>query len=450
MKTANYYTALNRFGYGANVDTSNLEKVDPKAWLISQLQAYPKLDNDWNSSRAFEQHYLYTQAKKSEKNNSMAEMNTMMQSVSRKDIVTAAKSLVNDSIKYTIETDKPFQARLFDFFSNHFSVSYSNLPMIALAPTLEQEAIGPNLVGQFEDLLIAVEQHPAMLIYLNNEFSVGPNSRFAKKRKKQQKGLNENLAREILELHTLGVKAGYTQADVTEFAKAITGWSVGSVRRGEEPGFIFRQQAHEPGKRTIMSKSYRQTGVNKGVAILTDLARHPKTAKHVCSKLVKHFVADEPPAAIVESMVEKWLETNGNLKQVVTRMIEHPQSWSSERLKLKSPRDLFVSACRACGVNRTRPDATKTLMVLGQTPFNAGAPTGYSDDKQTWSGPRSMMSRIEWAEHFGGVVKGNPQKIAENALGPFLRPQTLTQIRRAESIPQALAIMLMSPEFQMR
>lgn len=450
MNTTQLYTALNRFGYGADSKTSTIKDVDAKKWLLTQLNPYPTTDNPWTSALAVEQHYLYAQSKKAKKKNQMPAMNDMAKTVSRKDIVNSAKSLVNDSIKHNIETNAPFQARLLDFFSNHFSVSYSNLPMIALAPTLEHEAIGPNLVGQFEEMLIAVEQHPAMLIYLNNEYSVGPNSRFGKKRKKQQRGLNENLAREILELHTLGVKAGYSQNDVTELAKGITGWTIGSIKRGEEAGFLFRQVTHEPGKRVILGKTYAQKGINQGKAILTDLARHPKTAAHICSKLAQHFIADTPPDKVVTAMQVKWAETNGNLKQVLTTMVEHQESWSEQKLKLKSPRDLLISACRACGVSKIRPDAFRTLMVLGQTPFGAGSPAGYADNLQAWSGPRSMMSRIEWAEHFSGSVRANPQEIASNALGPSVRSQTLEQVRRAESKRQALAIVLMSPEFQMR
>lgn len=450
MNTTKLYTALNRYGYGADSNTPSLKNIDPKGWLIAQLQPYPKLDNSWTSQLAAEQHYLYVQSKRANKKNQMADMNGMAKAVSRKDIVEAAKSLVNDSIKHNIETNTPFQARLLDFFSNHFSVSYSNLPMIALAPTLEHEAIGPNLVGQFENLLIAVEQHPAMLVYLNNEYSVGPNSIAARKYKKKKLGLNENLAREILELHTLGVKAGYTQQDVTEFAKGITGWSIGSIKRGEEPGFRFRHGTHEPGKRVILNKTYAHKGIDQGTSILTDLARHPKTAAHVCSKLAQHFIADTPPKNVVAAMQKKWLETNGNLKQVMIAMLEHQESWSEQQLKLKSPRDLLISACRACGVSKIRPDAFRTLMVLGQTPFGAGSPAGFADNQQAWSGPRSMMSRIEWAEHFSGAVRTNPHEIASNALGPKLRSQTREQMRRAESKRQALAIMLMSPEFQMR
>lgn len=450
MNTTKLYTALNRFGYGADSTTPSIKDIDPKSWLIAQLKPYPKLDNPWTSKLAVEQHYRYAQFKKAKKKNQMSQMDDMAKTVSRKDIADRAKSLVNDSIKHNIETTAPFQARLLDFFSNHFSVSYSNLPMIALAPTLEHEAIGPHLVGQFEDMLIAVEQHPAMLVYLNNEYSVGPNSRFVRKRKKQHRGLNENLAREILELHTLGVNAGYTQNDVTELAKGITGWTVSSIKRGEDAGFTFRQATHEPGKRMILNKTYAQSGIDQGTSILTDLARHPKTADHVCSKLAQHFIADVPPENVVTAMRAKWVESNGNLKQILITMLEHQESWSEQQVKLKSPRDLVISACRACNVRKIRPDAFRTLMVLGQTPFGAGSPAGFADNQQAWSGPRSMMSRIEWAEHFSGAVKANPQDIASNALGPTLRPQTLEQMHRAESKRQALAIMLMSPEFQMR
>ena len=473
------YIAMNRFGFGADrksvkalAQTSSLK--DAQNWLLGQLTPYQLPAATWSSAESITAYYHYKLQEKSEEEASVKQSQMMqlqpnemaMQNykLTRKALIESSKSLAQQTALANINHEQVLQSRLLDFFSNHFSVSRANLAMTLIAPTLEVEAIAPNLTEHFSDMLKAVTQHPAMLLYLNNQQSVGPNSKLAvrqaKKKQKKVRGLNENLAREILELHTLGVGSGYTQNDVIELAKAITGWSVGSVKQSETPGFIFKRQANEPGSRTVLGKAYpmpnAEAANEQGLNILSDLAEHAATAKHLSYKLAKHFIADTPSSALVNSMQSTWMKTKGHIPSVMKTLIQHKDSWQLNSQKLKNPREFVLSACRACGVNKPSPNLYNTLEILGHGFFNAGSPAGYGDDQDTWLGASALNSRIEWANHFASVItkrkdnKGEPAELANFALGPLLSSDTLTYIKRAESKQQALALLLMSPDFQRR
>src|SRR5437660_6538609 len=233
--------------------------------------------------------------------------------------------------------------RLVWFWSNHFCV---NADSTVMAGGYEREAIRPHVLGRFADMLLAAEGHPAMLLYLNNEQSVGPDSIAGVNR---DRGLNENLAREILELHTLGVRTVYGQADVTSFAKILTGWTILPPATNPDHGgeFVFLRRAHEPGPQTVIGTAYADGGVEQGRAVLTDLAHHPATAKHVATKLARHFVADDPPAALVDRLTQRFLDTDGDLKEVTAALIAAPESWAAEQAKIKRPGEWIVAALRA-------------------------------------------------------------------------------------------------------
>ncbi len=455
MSNTRSFIAAHRFGYGANAKTIRKIKQQPQQWLLNQITAdnalkeLTLLDMQWNSQLAAEQLNLYQQQKKQEKTpkaSPQANMMLMASQNTQKQINKQLQKAISATVVHSIVTDSPFYWRLVDFFSNHFSVTGNGPRMRALAPTLEIEAIAPYISGSFADMLLAVESHPAMLLYLNNEQSIGPNSK-AGKRSKGKRGLNENLAREILELHTLGVNAGYDQADVTELARAITGWG---VEGKGSANFSFKANLHEPGRRDVFGKIYQQDGVKQGVRILNDLAVNAKTAEFVSRKLVNHFVNDNPPQALVDTMVAVWLKTKGNLPQVLQAMIEHPLSWSEQGAKFKTPREFVISTCRVCGIKKINPNFSKSLSILGQQPFAAGSPAGYKDTQEYWAGPRAMMGRIEWAEHVSKFVKNSPVELAQNALGPLMDERTELLISRAESKSQAVTLFLMSPEFQKR
>ena len=235
-----------------------------------------------------------------------------------------------------LATEESFRERLVHFWTNHFAVSADKPQVLALAGTLENEAIRPHVAGRFADMLTAVESHPAMILYLDNQASIGPGSQLAQRRSRRSSagdrklGINENLAREILELHTLGVDGGYTQQDVTTFARALTGWSIGTDRfpgGGELGKFAFHDAAHEPGAKTIMGTRYGQSGVAQPRAVLTDLAKHPATARHVATKLARHFIADEPPPDAVERIAKAFRDSDGDLPTVHRAVLDTPEAW---------------------------------------------------------------------------------------------------------------------------
>ncbi len=340
--------------------------------------------------------------------------------------------------------------RLVWFWSNHFCVSADKGGVRPLCGAYEREAIRAQVLGRFADMLLAVESHPAMLVYLDNARSIGPDSVAGRNR---GKGLNENLAREILELHTLGVRAGYTQDDVTSFAKVITGWTVFPPKQNPERGgeFVFNPRMHEPGPQRVIGTSYADTGVDQGRAVLLDLARHPATAKHVAEKLARAFVADAPPPPLVERLAKRFLDTDGDLKVVAKTLVSAPEAWAAPREKLKTPGEWIVSALRATGV--TPPDIRPVLQahnLLGQPLWRPPAPKGFPDDSAAWMD--GLAERLDIANQLARRVAPlvDPEGAVDLALGPLASPETRQAVARAESRPQALALLLMAPEFQRR
>jgi len=360
----------------------------------------------------------------------------------------------------------PFVERLVHFWANHFAVSADKLTVVGLSGTLEFEAIRPHVLGKFGDMLNAVERHPAMLLYLDQAQSVGPNSPIGARvasRGARKIGLNENLAREIMELHTLGVRTGYTQADVTEFARAMTGWTVSGLGRGvgarftgtDGPAgsFVFAAPLHEPGGRTIMGKRYDEGGEHQAQSVLDDLAVHPSTATHLATKLARHFAGDTPPPALVERLQATYLKTGGDLPSVYRVLIEAPEIWASQQVKFKTPWEWSVSSMRALGVKTIQPLAiTGLLNQLGQPTWRPGSPAGYDDIAASWAGPDAVMRRVEAAERFASRANG---AIDARALAPKLFPAAVTPattqaLANADSPGQALALLLVAPEFMRR
>ena len=329
--------------------------------------------------------------------------------------------------------------------------------------TLENEAIRPHLSGRFVELLLAVESHPAMILYLDNQASIGPNSQLGKAAARRaattgrKRDINENLAREILELHTLGVNGGYTQADVTTFANALTGWSVGAFggrALGGEPGkFTFHDAAHEPGAKTLLRKQYREEGIAQPRAILTDLARHPATATHIATKLVRHFLADEPPADAVERIAKTFRDSEGDLPRVHRALIELRDAWLQPLAKFKTPHEFVISTFRM--LDLTPPQGRQmagAFQSLGQRPYAPGSPAGWPDKADQWDGPDALLKRIEWATVLGERVgsRVNAVDAGADALGEVLTEKTRVAISRAASAAQAVTLLLASPEFQRR
>jgi uncharacterized protein (DUF1800 family) len=363
-----------------------------------------------------------------------------------------------------LATDSPFVERLVHFWANHFAVSVDKLPVIGLAGLFEFEAIRPHVLGKFSDMLLAAEQHPAMLVFLDQAQSVGPDSlagAFAAMRGRKQLGLNENLAREIMELHTLGVRTGYTQADVTEFARALTGWTVSGLGRGPAARLIggstgqfqFAALLHEPGTRTIMGKRYSQAGEAQATAVLLDLAASPATAKHLSTKLARHFAGDEPPPALVDRLSKAYLASGGDLPTVYRTLIESPEPWAPGPLKFKNPWEWSVSALRAVGSRELEPKmAANVLRQLGQPTWQPGSPAGWDDIAASWAGPDALVRRVEVAQRIASKAAAtvDARQLAERLYPGSLSEPTRTAIARAESPADGLALLLVSPEFVRR
>ncbi len=340
-----------------------------------------------------------------------------------------------------------FAERLVWFWSNHFCVSADKVQ--SMAGPYEREAIRPFVTGRFADMLLAAESHPAMLIYLDNSASIGPNSVAGVNR---DRGIDENLAREILELHTLGARGGYTQEDVTKFAFALTGWTnapaLGESDHGGE--FAYVPRMHEPGAKTILGRAYADTGAGQGRAILADLARHPATASHVATKLAAHFVADRPPPSLVEKLAKVFAETDGDLGQVARALVQAPEAWSDERVKLKRPSEWIVSALRITGARPPVQRLAGAHATLGEPAWRPASPKGFADEAGGWIdglGERLNIASA-WAET--NAARLDPRALVDAALGPLASAGTREAIGRAESKQQALALLLMAPEFLRR
>jgi uncharacterized protein (DUF1800 family) len=382
-------------------------------------------------------------------------------------------ALVQARTNAALVTPAPFVERMAHFWANHFAVSADKLVTIGIAGLLEFEAIRPHVLGKFEDMLFAVERHPAMLLYLDQAQSIGPESeaaqlgarlaRFRPQAQVQRRGINENLAREILELHTLGVDSGYTQADVTEFARALTGWTVAGLTRGPvqrfigvegSPGdFVFASRIHQPGPRTILGRAYRQEGEAQAAAVLRDLAADPRTARHLAVKLARHFAGDEPPPAMVTRLEQAYLRSGGDLPTLYRVIIDSPEAWVGTNTKFRTPWDWSIAALRAVSSRHVEAQPSAGLLnQLGQPVWRPGSPAGFDDIAASWAGPDALMRRVEAAERIASRTGG---LIDARALGPrlmpgALSPATIQAIARAESPGQGLALLLVAPEFLRR
>ncbi|MDG4884544.1 DUF1800 family protein [Mesorhizobium sp. WSM4884] len=347
-----------------------------------------------------------------------------------------------------------FVERLVGFWSNHFCVSVAKGQIVrACAGAFEREAIRPFVLGRFADMLLAVEHHPAMLFYLDNQQSIGPDSRAGRRR---GRGLNENLAREILELHTLGVGSGYAQADVTSFAGMLTGWTMaGRKGRLGEPGtFVFNANAHQPGGAVLLGKTYPAGGMGQAEAALNDIARQPATARHIATKLARHFLADDPSPQSVAHLAEVFTKTDGDLRALALALVDLPEAWSMPLTKLRSPFDYVVAVRRAIGASAgNEPQRTlRWLRALGEPLWQPPGPNGFSDRTDNWASAEGLKTRLDiaWQAARQADNVGNPDAMLSTVIGASASAETRDAIARAESKQQGLALLLMAPEFQRR
>jgi uncharacterized protein (DUF1800 family) len=351
----------------------------------------------------------------------------------------AAAQLAN-----AITTTAPFRERLVWFWTNHFCISLRRPACAPVAAAFVEEAIRPHVTGRFADMVLAVMRHPAMLLYLDNAGSFGPDSELGQR---THRGLNENLARECMELHTVSPLAGYTQQDVTSFANILTGWSI--EMKADPFGFRYRPLAHEPGVQTVLGQPFPQ-GEDGGIAALRFLADHPAAHRYLATKLVRHFVADDPPPDAVRAIEAVLRDTKGDLGAAAAALVGLDAAWQPGT-KLRTPMEYVIASVRALNLPPDQAPMIGILAGLGQPLWAAPAPNGWPDRAADWAAPEAMLRRIDWASGFAGHIGDRDVvEIADTTLGPLLRPESREAIRRAGSRRDATTLLLTSPEFQRR
>ena len=468
--------ALNRFGYGARLGET--PPTDPQSFLLNQLRRFdprpgPLGSRPDTSGDAGELLQIIRKGRRQRQETMSMENAGESQSSrgTRADLLAALppeyQAKVREAygryrkdahirMQVAITSPTPFAERLTHFWSNHFSVSAGKPGTPFEVGNHEFNAIRPHVTGKFSDMLKAAALHPAMLLYLDQFQSIGPNSEFGKRRK--QRGLNENLAREILELHTLGVDGGYSQADVTEFARALTGWTIPGLTRiarfaeDQEGGAAFIAVAHEKGTRKIMGRSYQDNGPKQALEILDDLAAHPATARFVATKFARHFTKDDPDPALVARLEQDFRSTGGDLGSLARTLVTAPESWQGDATKFRQPVEWFTSVLRFTGVDAMDERRMNGILrQLGQVPWSAPSPAGFDDVADSWAGPDALLRRVELSER---IARNAPSDAvlarAEAAFPGALSANTRTWISRAESGAQALGLMLVAPEMMRR
>lgn len=461
--------AATRFGLGMGPKDLDAMGGDPKGWLLGQVDAsnYKVAGDAAGGDETARRIEIAVKTRAGEKSirrelaapdlakDKAAELTTRLEDA-RDNARRQFREIYIGDLKQMIDggiaAKAPMQERLVRFWANHFAIGvgpYSNW----IAPRLIEEAIRPNLLGSFSAMLIAVTRHPAMLYFLSNNVSVGPQSPAGLRRKK---GLNENLGRELLELHTLGVDGGYTQADVIAMAKALTGWTVAENPEDANFGkFVFQANAHEPGPVKMLDGVYRESDETQATEMLHALAVHPSTAKHLSRKLAQHFIADNPSDGDIASLAHVYRETDGDLAALYAALIELDAPWDNAFSKIKQPWDYVISSLRVLDI-QTNPKFValidRYLIAMGQPAFTAPGPQGWYDTAADWSDPSSFKERIIWASNAAHLKAedSDPTEVATRSFGPFLKSDTLMAVQHAESREDALTLLVASPEFQRR
>ncbi len=450
--------AVTRFGLGARPGEIEAAKSDPQGWLAEQVRregaALPQSDGEDAAQRYARMRDFQAQRRmeRQRKDGDAAQTGQAFMDAQRQ-----LRERVNGDFlaraQLGASTPAGFAERWALFWANHFTVSSTKQITSVLIGPFEREAIRPHVFGRFEDLLVASSTHPAMLTYLDQAPSVGPNSPVVARRRQGRGGLNENLAREILELHTVGVDAGYTQADVTEFARALTGFSIGRDAEDRAGQFVFRVNTHEPGARKILGRTYADGGVDQGLAVLKTLAADPRTARHVSRKLARHFVSDTPPPALAARLEKRWIATRGDLSAVAKTLIESPEAWDPAPAKFKTPYEFTLSTWRLIGAQPSAYERIAPVLTgLGQRPFYAPSPKGWPEEAGAWASPDGLIKRMQWAQGMAAAVadRSDPNALAVSALGARLTDPVAKAVSRAETRRGAFALLVMGPEFQRR
>ena len=444
--------ACHRFGLSPRPGELAAAARDPRTWLKSQLKpglAMPAALAGLPSSTAQADYVLRAQR--------FARDDPQQQQALRQYVNRAFNAEVNARALAGATTDAPFIERWVRFWSNHFTVSVTQDRIRPLAGAFEREAIRPNALGRFRDLLLAAARHPAMLVYLDNAQSIGPDSVAGKRR---ERGLNENLAREILELHTLGVGGGYGQGDVTDFARVLTGWTVTTPEMAERAGgppvgaYRFLPATHDPGQKRVLGLSVMDGGEAEGVSVLAMLADHPATARFIATKLARHFIADDPPKSAIGRLENAFRKHDGDLRALALTLIDMPEAWDEALMlaKVKSPDDYVTSILRVGRIDVSGEVVVNTLQTLNQVPFSAPSPAGWPDRAEHWIAAESLLRRVEIARRAGQRVAAgtDPVRLAQWTLGPLLGQDTIQLIADSKEPAEAHALLFAAPEFQRR
>ena len=473
--------ALNGFGLGARPGESRTAG-DPRGWLRAQLQGgAPTLPPPSEASadaideavRAFRSIGQVSDQERRE-----------ARQQARRAIIGIAAAESRAALTERVTSDRPFVERLVAFWSNHLCVSVGAKVLVApFAGSYEREAIRPHVLGRFEDMLRASAKHPAMLVYLDNFQSIGPRSRggLAGRGRGPARGLNENYARELLELHTLGVDGGYTQQDVQELAKILTGWTVGGLGRSlPQPGpfgqrrrgamgaragadapisFAFQELLHEPGSKTVLGVRYAEAGVEEGERVIRALVRHPSTARFLATKLVTHFVSDEPPASSVDRIARVFRDSDGDLRAVSAALIDLPEAWSDGARKFRTPQDWMVAVLRAFGAAEVSEAVMPLLRQLRHPLWSPQAPKGFGDKTQEWADPDSLLNRAELARTIARRIRAStagrgeridPRILIDVADVPAGHPLHALLADASIAVDERIALALAGPSFQWR
>jgi len=434
------FVALNRFGLGGRPGQLKQVASDPRGWVEAQLDARAEKYSVLSDlPRATDQVAPMMQMRGARSEAEKQEARRVNRAAYVREMEARCVVAAN--------TTQPVRERLVWFWSNHFTVSIGRVEVTGVAGSFERDVVREHLDEGFGAMLLASTRHPAMQLYLDNFRSIGPRSPAGMR---GGRGHNENLAREILELHTLGVDGGYTQADVESLSMLLTGW--GMDGRGSR-AFHFAWERHQPGHKVLLGRTYPGRGEADGRAALADLAAHPSTATFVATKLVRHYVSDEPPPSLVEAVARRFRDTHGDLIEILREIVRSDEIWEKPLAKLKTPAELVVSTARALSYEDDGRVMMESMGWLGQEPFAAPSPQGWPDVAEAWLGPEALLSRLEWVQQVATDAVSrvdDPAAFAAAVMGPMLSERTGRAMGRARDRTAAMALFLASPEFQRR
>ena len=434
--------AAHRFGFGPAPGEVDRIAADPKGWLIQQLEAPAEVPAAMRDLPPASDNVLDWWDAVSQ---SVAELVRRIRRPYAALWIRESKA----KLAAAIQSDQPFRERLVWFWGNHFTVSGRKAVAIGMTGGFEREAIRPHVTGRFADMLHQAVAHPGMLFYLDNYNSIGSRSVRAGY---NFRGLNENLAREVLELHTLGVDAGYSQRDVREFAKMLTGWTLARAHEDSAGSFRFRPVTHEPGPKVVLGVSYPEDGEREARAMLDRLAGHEATAGRVAYKLARHFIADDPPPDAVAKLARVFRATEGDLRQVSLALIDLPEVWQPTLGKIKTHQEYVVAVMRAVGGEVDLDRLMSVLTSFGNLPFMAPSPAGWPDVAANWVNSDSALRRARFSADVASrrAAAIDPNALAHDTIAGLAPADTLRAIAGAASAEEGVALVLASPTMQRR